>query len=137
MQNMNHLIFYDGNCPLCNLTVRFLLRVDKKESFLFAPLEGETAAAELKEHPHLTQDLDTLVLLEHYSTPQQQLLYRGKAALRIAWYLGGVWRLLGWLSFLPSFPFDLIYRIIARNRYRIFKEREQLSEKNFEHRFRR
>ncbi|MFT4551685.1 MAG: putative DCC family thiol-disulfide oxidoreductase YuxK [Chlamydiales bacterium] len=130
-----HLVFYDGNCPLCNIVVRFLLKVDKEACFFFAPLEGETAILELKDTPDLISDLDTMVFLENYETPDQILHLKGKAALRIAWHLGGVWKMIGWLSFIPSFPFDIVYRLIAKNRYRLFSSKEPLPKGSYENRF--
>lgn len=117
-----HLIFYDGECPLCNRVVRFVLAADKKKQFLFAPLQGITAEKELHDFKRL--DLDTLVLLENYQTSEQQSLIEGKGALRIFWHLGGIYTLLGCLSFFPSFLFDRFYRFVARRRYRLFKTKK-------------
>ncbi len=102
------VIFFDGECPLCNRAVRFLASRDKKEKFAYAPLQGETAKKTFGQPPAL----DTLVLVEG-----NRPLYYGKGALRICWYLGGAWRLLGALSFLPTLLADGIYRLIAKNRH--------------------
>jgi predicted DCC family thiol-disulfide oxidoreductase YuxK len=130
-----HLVFFDGDCPLCNILVRFLLKVDKTACFVFSPLKGKTAAKELKDMPELLNDLDTMVFLEKYQENDQKLLLKGKAALRIAWYLGGLWKILGFLSFLPAFPFDLFYRLIAKNRYKLFCSKKDLPKQSFEDRF--
>lgn len=113
---MNYkIIFYDGDCPLCNRAVRFILREDRQKQFHFAPLNGQTAEKELKDLRLKHPSLDTLVLLE-----KGKKWIEGKAALRILWLIGGKWALIGWLSFLPSPLFDFFYRIIARNRYKLF-----------------
>jgi predicted DCC family thiol-disulfide oxidoreductase YuxK len=52
--------------------------------------------------------------------PDEKVMIEGKGALRILWLLGGKYAWLGCLSFLPSFLFDPFYRLIARNRYRLF-----------------
>jgi predicted DCC family thiol-disulfide oxidoreductase YuxK len=109
----SHLIFFDGECVFCNRMVRFLLQKDRAGHFLFAPLQGVTA----KEFFTTPPSLDTLILVEHFKTAKQKQLRFGKAALRICWYLPGGWKLLGLLSFLPSFLADPIYRLIARNRH--------------------
>ncbi|MGE3953861.1 MAG: thiol-disulfide oxidoreductase DCC family protein [Parachlamydiales bacterium] len=92
------LILYDGDCALCNRAVRFLMERDKEGKFTYEP-NGDP-------------NIDTLVLVE-----EGQSLYYGKAVLRICWHLGGWWRLLGVLSFLPTGLADAIYRLIARNRH--------------------
>ena len=38
-----HVVFYDGVCGLCDRTVRFLLRRDRRDRLRFAPLQGEVA----------------------------------------------------------------------------------------------
>lgn len=45
-----------------------------------------------------------------------------KGALRIAWLLGGWLTPLGLLSFLPAAPFNLIYKLVAKYRYYLFKK---------------
>jgi len=110
------IIFYDGTCPLCNRAVRFILAADKKEQFYFAPLEGETAANKLK------KIYNTLVL---YKDPEH-ILTEGKAVLRICWLIGGKYALIGWLSFLPAFLFNLIYRVIAKYRFRLFSKKASI-----------
>lgn len=42
------------------------------------------------------------------------------AALRLANELGGWWKISGLLRFIPRLLRDLVYRFIARNRYRIW-----------------
>lgn len=112
---MRKIIFYDGECPLCNRAIRFILKEDKKGEFFFAPLNGKTAEQELSGLRLKNPNLDTLVLLE-----DGKIYLEGKGALRILWHLGGKWLVLGWLSFLPPFLLDALYRLIARNRYRLF-----------------
>lgn len=127
---MKHLIFYDGECPLCNRAIRFILSADLKGAFYFAPLKGETAAKKIA-HLHLKNpNLDTLVLLQNVNTSQEKLLIEGKGAFRVLWLLGGKYKLLGWLSFLPSFPFDAAYRLLARYRYRLFSRLTPFKDKS-------
>jgi predicted DCC family thiol-disulfide oxidoreductase YuxK len=119
--SFNHLVFYDGSCGLCDYVVQFLLKVDKQQRFAFAPLQGQTAARYLQHLPPEMKRVDSLILVENYhSTPKIFMLSQG--ALRIAWVLGGLWVLIGWLSFLPSVLFDWAYRLVARNRHRWFAQ---------------
>ena len=38
------IVFYDGDCGLCDRFVRWMLRRDRGHHYRFAPLQGETAA---------------------------------------------------------------------------------------------
>ena len=121
-----HVIFYDGECPLCHRAVRFVLAADRKKQFYFAPLKGETAKKELSELRLENPDLDTLVLLQNYQSGDKKIEIEGRGALRILWLLGGKYALVGWLSFLPSVLFDAVYRLIARYRFHLFSTKVDL-----------
>lgn len=112
-----HLIFYDGSCGFCHRAVRFLLHRDAEGLFLFAPLQGKTAAEFLPQWPSAVLELETLVLWEK---DQELLLFYGKAVFRIFWLLGGKWKLFGFFYFLPAFFYDWAYRLFAKYRKKIF-----------------
>lgn len=114
------LVFYDGECGFCDHIVQILLKVDKHKRFVFAPLQGQTAAVFLKTLPQELKNADSLIFIENYQTDQKKLYIYGQGVFRIAWKLGGWWKLLGWLSFLPPVLFNWGYFIVARNRHRIF-----------------
>lgn len=110
-----HLLLYDGECALCHYAVRFVLFFDTHENFAFTPLKGITAARYIqgKNLP------DSLVLIENFQT-RPKLVVEGQGAFRICWHLGGLWRGLGLLSFLPGYLSNWAYRLVARYRYRLF-----------------
>jgi predicted DCC family thiol-disulfide oxidoreductase YuxK len=117
-----NIVFYDGNCGFCDHTVQLLLKIDKKELFMFAPLQGKTAKKLLKEQLKRLLKEDTLVVIENVGESNEKMSIRSKAVFRIFWVLGGVWSLIGWLSFLPAFFFDWGYRLVARNRGHFFSK---------------
>ncbi|MBA3238601.1 MAG: DUF393 domain-containing protein [Parachlamydiaceae bacterium] len=119
---MSHLVFYDGSCGLCDHVVQFLLAHDKKGLFLFAPLQGKTALKVLNKLPPEYIGEDSLVLVENFQEANERFYVLGKGALRIMWLLGGGWKLLGWISFLPAFLYDWAYRLVARNRKHFFSK---------------
>jgi len=115
-----HLVFYDGECGLCDHVVQWLLKVDQSHQFLFAPLNGETAAKKLQNVPERVKTADSIILIENYQQTDEVTYIYGKAALRICWLLGGGWAILGILSFIPSFFYDWVYWIVAKIRYQVF-----------------
>lgn len=119
-EQYSHLVFYDGECGLCDRVVQLLIKFDRQEQFAFAPLKGSTAALYLQDLPEDLKNIDSLILIENYAI-NPKIYTQSGAVFRIFWLLGGVGLLIGWLSFLPSVLFDWFYRWIARNRYRFFK----------------
>jgi predicted DCC family thiol-disulfide oxidoreductase YuxK len=111
---MNRIVFFDGPCPLCNWVIRWLMQADKKCIFMYAPLQGKTA-----EEKNLPKDRDSMVLLEDGKN-QKNIYFSAKCVMKIFWLLGGKYRLIGWMYFMPKFLMDPWYRFVARNRYRLF-----------------
>jgi predicted DCC family thiol-disulfide oxidoreductase YuxK len=111
------IIFFDGVCALCSGSVDLILRADRKREFFFAPLQGETAKVRL---PALPQDTSrwSMVLLDETGTHRES-----DAVLEICRRLGGAWRIVTLARHLPRPLPDRAYRLIARNRYRIFGRR--------------
>lgn len=109
------IVFYDGQCGLCQRSVQFILDHDHQRRFHLAPLQGETAAGLLS--PETTRELNTLVLLDE----AHRTFRRSAAVVRILWRLSRAWQVLGTLLWLVPLPLrNLGYRIVAANRYRWF-----------------
>ena len=114
---MKHLILFDSTCPLCRNSVSYLQRIDHEVILGFLPLSGEGARELLQEgHPELLNE-NTMVLIENKKTEKPRLWIRGRAVMRIFWLLGGKWRLIVWLCFVP-FGVDAVYSFVARHRHR-------------------
>ncbi len=112
-----NVVFFDGVCHLCNGFVDAIISRDKGHVFLFAPLQGSTAMDLLS--PPERSKLDTVIYFE-----SGRLYYRSAAILKIMTGLGGCYRLfaLGWI--IPGPLRDALYRLIAKNRYAWFGQRE-------------
>ena len=123
---LHPIILYDGVCGLCNRLSQFVLRRDRESIFRFASLQSPLAARILARHGASPQDLDTVyVVLNHDLTkkaqPDEGLLARSDAVLLVLQRLGGIWKVLGFfVQLLPRFLRDWGYRVVARNRYRVF-----------------
>ena len=121
MQNPgSHLVFYDGECGLCDQAVRFVLNHDRKQVFLFSSLQGKAAAEHLRDIPPELKNMDSLILIENFRRCDMRVYIGSTAVFRICWLLGSSWKLIGVLFFLPAFLFNWAYRLVAQNRHRFF-----------------
>lgn len=120
----NPIVFYDGVCGLCNRLVQFLLRRDKNDRLRFASLQSEFAAKVLSRHGADPKDLDTLYVVQDFDEPTERLLLRSDAILYAARTLGSFWKIAGLGKIIPRPLRDLVYRLVARNRYRVFGKYE-------------
>jgi predicted DCC family thiol-disulfide oxidoreductase YuxK len=116
----HNLVLYDGECGLCDRTVQWLLRHDRRGVLTYAPLQGETARPFVANVPGDKRELDTLVFVERSDDGAIRVTDRSRGVFRILGTLGGFWRVVSWLRFLPRFLTDLGYRIVAKNRIRWF-----------------
>jgi predicted DCC family thiol-disulfide oxidoreductase YuxK len=115
-------ILFDGVCNLCNGFVQFVIRHDPQGHYRFAALQSELGRELLAAHGRVAAPAsgpESVVLLAG-----GQFYSHSAAVLRIAWQLGGVWRLaaVGWL--LPRGWRDALYRYVARHRYQWFGRQE-------------
>src|SRR5215218_1503854 len=121
MAGENLIILYDGVCGLCNRLVQFLLKHDKDGRLRFASLQSEFAEKVLGRHGIDAKDLDTLNVVEHYDQPGERVLQRSDAILRAGRELGGFWRMSSSIArVVPRALRDLVYGLVATNRYRVF-----------------
>ena len=105
------VVLFDGPCTLCNKSVDWITCRDFHGTFYFASLQSNWAAEHLPEH---LKSEDSVVLFI-----DGQFHIRSKAALLILEQLPG-YRWTKVFHLVPTFLLDLVYRIIAKTRYRFF-----------------
>jgi predicted DCC family thiol-disulfide oxidoreductase YuxK len=125
------LVLFDGKCNLCNGAVQFIIDHERAPTLGFAPLQSDLASERLEEAMGEAAtkalvlgatgngDPDTIVLLE-----DGKAYTHSTAALRIAAHLGAPWRWAFVFYVIPRAIRDVVYRWIARNRYRWFGKSE-------------
>ena len=114
------LVLFDGICNLCNASVQYIIKHDKKDKFRFTPIQSEVGQFVIKNHQIDIINTDSIIL---YSQ-KKEIYYKSSAALRIASYLcfpRNIWTI---FLIVPAFIRDLVYDIIAKKRYKWFGKRE-------------
>ncbi len=124
------IVFFDGVCNLCQGSVRYLIKHDKKGVLKFASLQGNYAKDFVNETK--IQSMQSILFFDG------KILYKkSTAVLKLSRLLGGWHQLLLLGYILPRFVRDWLYNIVAKNRYRWFGKKDQcmLPSKGFENRF--
>ncbi|MBK9384811.1 MAG: DUF393 domain-containing protein [Planctomycetes bacterium] len=114
------LVLYDGDCGLCDRSVRFLLARDRRHRLRFASLQSPWAPWALARRGLPPTREDSMHVLVGVGTPAERLLLRSSAALHLAGAIGLPWALLRIFWIVPRPLRDLAYRFVARNRKRWF-----------------
>jgi predicted DCC family thiol-disulfide oxidoreductase YuxK len=115
---MPDIILFDGVCNFCNASINFVIDHDTARRFRFASLQSDIGQQILTENRRSVSDFDTVLLVR-----EGKLYEKSTAALEIARYLRG-WSWLYSFRVIPRFIRDVVYNLIAKNRYRIFGKSE-------------
>ena len=119
MNQVPPVLLYDGTCGFCAQSVQFVLKRDRKGTLRFAPIDSVYGRAAIARHPEL-KDVDSVLWVapadEHTA---ERVFTHSAAAMRVASYLGGGWRLMQLAQVVPAPIRDAIYRLIAKHRHRL------------------
>jgi predicted DCC family thiol-disulfide oxidoreductase YuxK len=117
MVGANPILYFDGECNLCNRAVQFVIRHDKQKRFRFASLQS--AAGEVMKSSFQGRIPDSIVL-------EYDGVYRVKssAVLHMLRLLGGGWQLLYAFMIVPRLLRDYLYDFISRHRYQLYGRRD-------------
>lgn len=110
-----YVLFFDGECVLCNGTVQWLFTRERDGQLAYASLQGATAAALRSSRADFPEGLETFVFYDG-----GDLHVRSRAMFRAARLLKWPWRWGRFLAIVPRFLSDLVYRWVAKNRLRWF-----------------
>jgi exosortase/archaeosortase family protein len=122
-----NMVFFDGECFMCNKSMRFLLRIDKHQRLWFAPLQGKAAREVIERRDDLDYDLKTIIYIEDVGTEQETVFIRSTAVLKAMSRAGGVWSLVEVMLVVPAFLRDAGYNFVAKNRLKWFGKTEMCS----------
>lgn len=113
MEINSDILFYDGECGLCNRVVQFLLKNERSKKIKFCSLQSEKASQILKLY---SVDLSINNLDTIYFISSGKIYSKSTAILKISAFLKYRFYIvqIGWL--IPSFIRDQIYKVIANNR---------------------
>ena len=115
------IVLYDGDCGLCNRAIQILLREDPADQFRFISQQaalGKSILAHIGYNPNTNDSLVVYHPNVAYYTQSQAIFYlcnHGSYKLK----LGLVFQ------FIPKVILDVVYKWIAKNRYRWFGKNDQ------------
>ncbi|MGB0404256.1 MAG: thiol-disulfide oxidoreductase DCC family protein [Salibacteraceae bacterium] len=115
-----YLILFDGVCNLCEKSVQFVIKRDKKKKFKYASLQSNVGEKILWESNLSNSNFDSFVFVE-----DGQVFTKSTAAIKVATHLGSYWPVLEVFMLIPKFLRDPIYDFVAKNRFRWYGKKEE------------
>lgn len=113
------VLLYDGTCGFCAESIQLVLRHDRLGALHFAALDSAYGRAVMTRHPEIRDSDSVLFVAPASDGAPEQVFTHSSAALRIAEYLGGWWRLFTVTRVIPGPVRDAAYRLVARHRHRL------------------
>lgn len=113
------IILFDGVCNLCDSSIQFVIKHDKKDIYRFVSLQSELGQ-KIIQSLGIPADIDSTILYE----PGKSYYYKSDVAFKILKDISGIRKALLVFSILPKSILDSIYDYVARNRYKWFGKKE-------------
>ncbi|KSU88262.1 hypothetical protein A2U94_18220 [Bacillus sp. VT 712] len=112
-----HIIFFDGDCHMCNQTILFIMNHDPTVTFCFASLQS-SLGEKLRTNHIIPQQYNSIVLF------QNELIYtKSTAMLRIVKELTGPVKYAYVFIIVPKRIRDKVYDYVAKHRHKFMKKR--------------
>ena len=129
MLHQKAILAYDSECKFCSSIIRFVIRFDKKKQIQFVSLQSKVVKRIFGQSAFKR---DTVLYLE-----EGRMYKRSSAIIKLLLRLGGIWKVFILAYILPVSIRDYFYKVIAKNRFRIFGKTDEclLSNPELESRF--
>jgi predicted DCC family thiol-disulfide oxidoreductase YuxK len=115
------IVLYDGRCNFCIGIINFIKKKDKKNTFSYLPIQSKEARNILRSTNEAFINLKTL-----YLVIEQNSYKRSMAIFKIFQQLPYPWKLVSLFKIFPLFITDFFYKVIARYRYKLFGQAQEL-----------
>ena len=110
------IIFFDGDCGLCNGILRWIKNKKRSSVFQFIPLQHLKNKNDSQFKIPLPKNYDGIIFMTN-----DNVYLKSNAVFRILFELHPLWKMLQPLLWLPTWFRDFFYDLIARNRHYFFK----------------
>jgi predicted DCC family thiol-disulfide oxidoreductase YuxK len=109
------LLLFDGVCNLCNSSVRFVIRYDRKKIIKFTPLQSDQGRSIGHKLGLETNQLQSIIYQK-----DGRYFQKSRAVIEVLSDMGGVWPFARMFLIIPTKLADWMYEQVARKRYKWF-----------------
>lgn len=110
------ILFYDGDCGLCDQTVQFILKHEKSKAIKFSPLQSKYAKR-LFEKNKIENDFSSLIVFH-----DNKFYKKSEGIVTLFSFLKPPYNFFIWtMKLFPFFIRNFIYDCISKNRKKIIK----------------
>ena len=113
----NDIILFDGVCLLCNKYVLFINKRNKDKSLFFMSIQNEKIKELTDIHKFNTNDISSILVIT-----KEKVISKSEAIIYILSKLGFPYNISIILKIIPKDIRDIVYNLVAKNRYKLFKK---------------
>jgi predicted DCC family thiol-disulfide oxidoreductase YuxK len=118
-EQANKILLFDGVCKLCNTSMMFVIKRDKKRQIRYATIQSKQGKKLMNKYGIEETYLGSLIFID-----EGKVYLRSTGALRLCLYLKGLWPLLYVFIIVPPFIRNAFYDTVSKYRYSIFGKQE-------------
>ena len=107
---------------MCNNYILFVAKHDSDDNFRFLSIQNKKVNELKKIHSICTENISSIYIIDN-----NEIKSKSRAVLKIVSMLKFPYKLLIVFYVIPSFISDIIYDLVAKNRYRIFGKVDECS----------
>lgn len=117
MKHLNKIIVFDGECLICNSFYKWVLRNDKNNHFFFSNIQSQFYS----KNSNIDKSKNSIIVIIN----NKKILYESDAVAYIFRKTKKQLAIRILISIFPKFISNFFYRIVAKNRYKIFGKKEK------------
>jgi len=114
------IVLFDGVCNLCDASIQFIIKYDKKDIFRFVSIQSDLGKTILNHIGLDSSKIDSIILF----VPDTAYRIKSQAVFSILKDFDGLFCVFYYFIFLPKFITNTLYDFVARNRYKWYGKKE-------------
>lgn len=107
------VLIYDGDCNMCSRLIQFVVFINKDKNLHITDFNSQWT----KENVDLNPNVDSLIFIDN-----NQLYFYSDAVIQLTAALHPLFKIVSIAHIVPKKLRDKLYRWIAKNRNRVFKD---------------
>lgn len=117
--DINHVILFDARCNLCGAVIDSIRKRDTEEVFQYVGLQSALGNSMVDIISQNHEIPDSIIYLKN-----NYIYTESDAVIEIGKDLGGAWKILTALDYIPETLRNAVYRFVARRRYLLFNKKD-------------
>lgn len=114
------IVIFDGVCNLCDASIQFIIKYDKRDVFRFVSIQSELGKNIVNHIGIDISKIDSIILY----IPNKAYYTKADAVFTVLKEFNNLYCVFYYLKILPNFVKNSLYDFVAKNRYNWFGKKD-------------